>query len=151
MCGNEFTITNRLIRITVLVLALSGCAARSAILPGDIPPMHTVREFSDDEVVSRTRDPWEGFNRNMYKFNYEADRYVLLPIVAGYKTITPHFVRTGVSNFFANLREVQTFYNCLLQGKEKGSLVTLGRFLTNATLGIGGLFGVGAPDHYIGS
>jgi phospholipid-binding lipoprotein MlaA len=102
--------------------------------------MHTVREFSDDENVSRTRDPWEGLNRSMYKFNYEADRFVLLPVVAGYEKAVPHFARTGVSNFFTNIREVQTFYNCILQAKGKKSLVTLGRFLTNSTIGIGGLF-----------
>jgi phospholipid-binding lipoprotein MlaA len=132
--------TIKLIISTVLVLILSGCAGRSALLPGEVPPMHTVSEFSDDENVSRTRDPWEGFNRSMYKFNFEADRFILLPVVAGYETVVPRFARTGVSNFFANLGEVRNFYNCILQAKGKKSLVTLGRFLTNSTIGIGGLF-----------
>lgn len=130
----------KLIIITSLVLILSGCAARMAVLPGEVPPMHTVQEFNDDENVSRTRDPWEGFNRNMYKFNYEVDRFVLLPVVAGYETAVPRFARTGVSNFFSNLREIRTLYNSILQAKGKKSLVTLGRFLTNSTIGIGGLF-----------
>ena len=130
----------KLIIITVLVLILSGCAGRPAVLPDEVPPMHTVDEFSDDENVSRTRDPWEGLNRSMYKFNYEADRFVLLPVVAGYEAAVPRFARTGVSNFFGNLREIRTFYNCILQAKGKKSLVTFGRFLTNSTIGIGGLF-----------
>lgn len=128
------------ILVTVVVAALSGCAARPAILPDETPPMHTVREFSDDENVSRTNDPWEGYNRSMYKFNYEADRYVLLPVVAGYETVTPRVVQTGVSNFFANLGEIRTLYNSLLQAKGKKSLVTFGRFVTNSTIGLGGLF-----------
>jgi phospholipid-binding lipoprotein MlaA len=132
--------TIKLIFIMVLVLGLSSCAARRAILPGEVPPMHTVNEFSDDENVSRTRDPWEGFNRSMYKFNYEVDRFVLLPVVAGYEKAVPRFARTGVSNFFANIREVRTLYNSILQAKGKKSLVTLGRLLTNSTIGIGGLF-----------
>jgi len=136
MCSNAI----KLIIVTVLVLILSGCAGRSALLPGEVPPMHTVSEFSDDENVSRTRDPWAGLNRSMYKFNYEADRFVLLPVVAGYETVVPRFARTGVSNFFANIREVGTLYNCILQAKGKKSLVTFGRFLTNSTIGIGGLF-----------
>ncbi|MHB8810040.1 MAG: MlaA family lipoprotein [Desulfobulbaceae bacterium] len=130
----------RLIIITVLVLILSGCAGRTALLPGEVPPKHTVSEFSDDENVSRTRDPWEGLNRSMYKFNYEADRFVLLPVVAGYEMVVPRFARTGVSNFFANLGEIRTFFNSILQAKGKKFLVTLGRFLTNSTIGIGGLF-----------
>ena len=136
MCDNAI----RSIFITALVLILSGCAARPAILPDETPPMHTMSEFSDDENVSRTRDPWEGLNRSMYKFNYEADRFVLLPVVAGYEAVVPRIARTGVSNFFSNIREVRTFYNCILQAKGKKSLVTLGRFLTNSTIGIGGLF-----------
>jgi phospholipid-binding lipoprotein MlaA len=130
----------KLIILMVLVQILSGCAARMAVLPGEVPPLHRVGEFSDDENVSRTRDPWEGFNRSMYKFNYEVDRFVLLPVVAGYETAVPHMVRTGVSNFFANLREIRTLTNSMLQAKGMKSLVTLGRFLTNATIGIGGLF-----------
>src|SRR5208282_5546002 len=136
MCSNAI----KFIFNTVLILLLSGCAAGRAYLPDDIPPMHTVSEFSDDENVSRTHDPWEGLNRSMYKFNYEADRYVLLPVVAGYEKAVPRFARTGVSNFFTNIREVQTFYNCILQAKGKKSLKTFGRFLTNSTIGIGGLF-----------
>ena len=136
MCSNVI----KFIFKTVLALLLSGCAAGRAYLPDDVPPMHTVREFSDDENVSRTGDPWEGLNRSMYKFNYEADRFVLLPVVTGYEKTVPRFARTGVSNFFTNIREVQTFYNCILQAKGKKSLVTLGRFMTNSTIGIGGLF-----------
>lgn len=130
----------KLILITVLAQTLSGCAARMAVLPGEVPPMHTIREFSDDENVSSTQDPWEGFNRSVYKFNYQVDRYVLLPVVAGYETAVPRFARTGVSNFFANLRELRTLFNAILQTKGKKSVVTLGRFLTNTTIGIGGFF-----------
>lgn len=130
----------KLIFLMVLAQILSGCAARMAVLPGEVPPMHTVHEFSDDENVSRTRDPWEGINRNMYKFNYEVDRFVLLPVVSGYEKAVPRVARTGVSNFFANIREVRTLYNSILQAKGKKSLVTIGRFVTNTTIGIGGLF-----------
>jgi phospholipid-binding lipoprotein MlaA len=123
-----------------LALYLSGCAASNAHVASEIPPMHTVGEFSDDERVSHTEDPWEGFNKGMYKFNYQFDRFVFLPAVSVYETAVPRFAQTGVSNFFANLGEVRTFYNCILQAKGKKSLVTLGRFLTNSTIGIGGLF-----------
>jgi len=126
--------------ITILVLVITGCAASNAHIAAEIPPMHTVSEFSDDESVSHTHDPWEGFNKGMYKFNYQFDRFVFLPVVAGYETIVPRFAQTGVSNFFANIREVRTLYNSILQAKGKKSLVTLGRFLTNSTIGIGGLF-----------
>jgi len=46
----------------------------------------------------------------------------------------------GVGNFLDNLREIRTFINDVLQGKPKRAGTTLGRFLVNSTLGIGGLF-----------
>ena len=128
--------------IIALYLALScaGCATTTVNLPLEMPAMHTVSEFSDDEYVARVPDPWEGFNRSMYKFNYNFDKYFFLPLVSGYEFITPTFVQTGVTNFFNNVGEVRTLYNSLLQAKGEKSMVTLGRFVTNTTIGIGGLF-----------
>jgi phospholipid-binding lipoprotein MlaA len=123
-----------------LVAALAGCAApRASVLPEE-PPMHTAAEFSDDENLLEVNDPWEEFNLKMYRFNYNFDKYVFIPVVAAYEDIAPVFVQTGVSNFFSNVGEFRTFYNSLLQFKGKKSLVTLGRFLTNSTIGVGGLF-----------
>ena len=55
-------------------------------------------------------------------------------------TLHQSVVQTSVSNFFNNIGEVRTFYNSLLQAKGEKALVTFSRFLTNTTLGIGGLF-----------
>ena len=68
-------------------------------------------------------DPYEGYNRAVFKFNDKADQYVLAPVARGYRKITPKPVRTGVSNFFNNLRDVVSF----------GS---------NTTFGLGGLIDV---------
>jgi phospholipid-binding lipoprotein MlaA len=51
-------------------------------------------------------------------------------------------VRTGVSNFFSNLREPIVILNGLLQGKFKQAGSDLGRFLMNSTVGLYGLFDV---------
>src|SRR5688572_18516605 len=62
-------------------------------------------------------DPWEGFNRGVYKFNDTVDRAALKPVAKGYRSITPRWVRTGVGNFFANLSYPATVVNQFLQGK----------------------------------
>jgi phospholipid-binding lipoprotein MlaA len=124
-----------------LVLSLSGCATTTtAKLTPEVPAMHSVSEFSDDEQVGNIADPWEGFNQSMYKFNYHFDRYFFLPVVGGYEFITPTFIQKGVSNFFGNIGEFHTLYNSLFQLKGKKSLITFGRFVTNSTIGIVGLF-----------
>jgi len=122
-----------------LAFILAGCATTTANLPPEIPAMHTVSEIQDEYVAKRT-DPWVGFNRSMYKFNYNLDKYVLLPVVSGYEFITPEIVQTGVSNFFSNIVEVRNLTNCIFQLKGMQTLTTFGRFLTNSTIGIAGLF-----------
>ncbi|MEK1907345.1 MAG: VacJ family lipoprotein [Pseudomonas sp.] len=85
-------------------------------------------------------DPWESWNRRVYHFNYRFDEWVFLPVVDGYRYVTPHFVRTGVSNFFSNLGDIPNLVNSLLQFKGKRSMNTTGRLLLNTTIGIAGLW-----------
>jgi len=121
-----------------LALFLTGCATTK--LPPQERAMHDVSEIDDERLKSIHNDPWVGFNRSMYKFNYNFDKYVFLPVVNTYEYIAPVPVQTGVSNFFNNLGEGRTFYNSILQLKGEKALVTLCRFITNSTLGIGGIF-----------
>ena len=119
--------------------SLAGCASTGKIPAGEVPAMHTVAEFRDQRFAY-VADPWEGFNRSMYRFNFYLDKYLLLPVVSGYEFVTPVVVQTGVSNFYNNLGEIRTLTNALLQLKGKESATTLGRFVTNSTVGLGGLF-----------
>ncbi|HEX2493054.1 MAG TPA: VacJ family lipoprotein [Steroidobacter sp.] len=88
-------------------------------------------------------DPWESWNRGVYKFNDVVDRATLKPIAKGYKKITPHWMRRGIANFFGNLETPATILNEVLQGKGKAALRDTGRFLLNSTVGVAGLFDVG--------
>jgi len=110
-------------------------------------PQTVSPDTPDDVPVAETTanplaiyDPWEGFNRRVYRFNALADRYVLMPVVQTYRTVTPGFARTGVQNFFSNLGEINTFANSVLQAKPTSSVVTLSRFALNTTVGLAGLF-----------
>lgn len=87
-----------------------------------------------------TYDPWEPFNRKIHRFNNAVDRGVARPLATAYVHVVPRFARTGVSNFFSNLRSPLTMVNQLLQGHADDAWDTLGRFLMNSTLGLGGLF-----------
>ncbi len=124
--------------VLCLVLALTGCAATRG-RPPEIPAMHSANEIHDEQLA-RSPDPWVGFNRSMYRFNYNLDRYLLLPMVNCYEFITPNFVQDRISGFFGNLREVRNLTNSLFQFKGRQSLKTLGRFAVNSSIGVGGLF-----------
>jgi phospholipid-binding lipoprotein MlaA len=88
-----------------------------------------------------TYDPWAHFNRSMYRFNARFDEAVFLPVANGYRRL-PAPIRAGVHNFFGNLAEVDSVVNYTLQGRLGRGLRSLGRFVINSTLGLGGLFDV---------
>jgi phospholipid-binding lipoprotein MlaA len=127
-------------------IALVGRAAEEAVESpqAEIPAKRQVSEFvhEDVEYAIDVYDPWESFNRRVYAFNYKFDKYVFLPVVKTYETILPKPAEKGVSNFFGNLGEVETFANSLLQGKGGKAGTTLKRFTVNSTVGLLGLFDV---------
>jgi phospholipid-binding lipoprotein MlaA len=109
--------------LLLLALAhLTGCAS----IPGGGPP--------------DPRDRFERFNRGVYKFNDALDRGFARPAARAYVKVTPRPVRTGVSNFMANLSSPVTIVNQLLQGKVRAFGTDTTRLVVNTTLGIGGLF-----------
>jgi len=85
-------------------------------------------------------DPWENWNRRVHGFNMAIDRAVAEPLARAYVKVVPRPVRLGVGNFFSNLGQPVSALNALLQGKPAQAGQSLGRFLVNATLGVGGLF-----------
>lgn len=85
-------------------------------------------------------DPLESWNRRVYHFNYRFDEWVFLPVVDGYRYVTPSLVQSGVSNFFGNLGDIPNLLNSLLQFKGKRSLETTARLLLNTTIGVAGLW-----------
>ena len=89
-------------------------------------------------------DPWEGFNRQAFRFNRGFDRLLIGPMGRGYMKVTPRVVRGRVSAFVANLGEPRTAINDLAQGRPRAAGVTTSRFLVNTTVGVVGLFDVGA-------
>ena len=79
-------------------------------------------------------------NRRIHAFNNAVDRTVARPLAKAYVAVVPQPVRLGVTNFFDNLGSPLTFVNQLLQGRPRDAVQTLGRFVVNSTLGIGGVF-----------
>lgn len=132
-------------------LLITGCASTekhdviepttASVPSADTKPVATTSSrhatAKDDQA-----DPLEGFNRPMYDLNMGLDKYFIKHIASGYKYILPDFMETGVTNFFSNLKGINVVLNDTLQGKFGQGAEDTGRFLTNTTLGVGGLFDV---------
>ncbi len=112
-----------LLLLVALSLTVGGCATTSVNEP-DIP------------------DPWEKYNRKVFRFNKALDDAILKPVAKGYQAVTPDFVEKGVTNVFANLFDLSSSFNNLLQGKPKMAGSDAARFVINSTLGVLGLFDV---------
>jgi len=87
-------------------------------------------------------DPIEDLNRDIFIFNEKLDEKILKPAALAYRKVTPQFARSGVTNFFNNLEEIDTTINQLLQGEIKYAFNDTGRFLINSTIGLFGLIDV---------
>ncbi len=87
----------------------------------------------------------EDFNRGSYEFSESIDEHAMAPIARGYQSIAPDLVETGISNFFSNLRSLDSSANGFLQGKPKRGATDALRFVINSTVGLGGLFDVATP------
>lgn len=97
-------------------------------------------------ATQSNKDPLEGLNRGIYKFNDTVDKAALKPVAGAYKAVVPSALRSGVNNFFSNLGDVVTVINDLLQFKLSKAMDDAGRVAINTTFGIGGLFDWASMD-----
>ena len=97
---------------------------------------------SEHAQAENKDDPYENVNRKIYGFNNKLDVYVAAPVSSAYNKITPQFVRTGVFNFFSNLKNINIIINDALQAKFAQSARDTGRFALNSTLGLAGFVDV---------
>ena len=128
----------------LLGLLLAGlCTAASA--QGQAPQDKTAQDqAADDEVDAASAqplapDPWEPFNRGVFKFNQDLDAGLLYPWASAYVALVPELVRVGINNFFNNADDLWSAINNLLQGKFENATVMTMRFAWNSTFGLAGV------------
>ncbi len=98
--------------------------------------------FSLSALADHPQDPYEKYNRAVFKFNDKADRYVLSPAARAYRAVTPKPARSAVSNFFNNLRDIGSIGSNLLRGNVRKAGYDFMRVAVNSTFGLGGLINI---------
>ena len=83
-------------------------------------------------------DPNERTNRALFSTN----QAVLHPLSQVVKAVTPGPIHDRLHDLNANLQEPRVFANDVLQGRFNAAVTTLARFITNSSIGIGGLVDV---------
>lgn len=126
-------------------VASSDSAAGSPPTPDQTTPQATDQDVMDVTVTTRTKtegDPLERLNAVSFEVTQAVDKAVVGPVALSFVKIVPVPVRDGLNNFLFNVQEPKVFVNFLLQHKIGKAVETLGRFLINTTIGIGGLFDI---------
>jgi phospholipid-binding lipoprotein MlaA len=128
---------------TAFALALAATAQAQTAPP---PPADAAASTLDPAKA----DPWEKTNRQFFLVGGALDVAIVRPVAIFYKRATPRPAREGVHNVISNLNEPGAFINHVLQLRPTPAAGTLGRFVLNSTVGIGGLFdvasGAGLPE-----
>ncbi|RZL00889.1 MAG: VacJ family lipoprotein [Rubrivivax sp.] len=84
-------------------------------------------------------------NRKVFSFNQTVDDNLLKPVATGYKAITPQPVRTAISNFGGNFKDLWSAVNLFLQGQPGQGATQIMRVSVNSTLGLAGLIDIATP------
>jgi phospholipid-binding lipoprotein MlaA len=102
-------------------------------------------------TVSNPQDPLEPFNRGVYHFNDTVDHLLLKPAATIYTDVVPHIARTGVHNFFSNIRDILNALNSFLQAMPEQGFDSVARVTVNTTFGLLGMIDVASafkiPKH----
>jgi len=89
-----------------------------------------------------SHDPLEPLNRSVQRFNDGVDEALLQPVASAYRDHLPQPVRTGVGNFFGNLRDLWSSFNAVLQLRPREAAENFMRFNVNTFFGLGGVLDV---------
>lgn len=85
-------------------------------------------------------DKYENFNRKMFNLNMKLNKYALRPIHIVWASIMPKYGMERIQGVYTNIQYPKRLVSSLIQKDFKtGKNETL-RFLTNTTIGLGGMF-----------
>ena len=121
------------IPLLALCLFLGGCASTT------------------DPAALAQNDPYEPTNRAVFDFDVKLDHAIATPVAKFYRSAVPEPARDGIHNALTNLSSPVVLVNDVLQGDGSQAGDTIGRFVINSTVGLGGLVDVaakiGIPGH----
>lgn len=130
-------IKNKTFLVFVAALFLNFCSHNISLAIEDAGVKNTYPDYAYEFTGI---DKFEKFNRKVFNFNLKANKYVIRPINTVWASVMPQYGIDRIQNFYTNLSFPIRLVGCLLQKDYKSSKTETLRFLTNTTIGIGGLF-----------
>lgn len=133
--------------LTLLLLSLtlfssySLASASNNELPSNTQVLQTeMSKYPDYAKMYVGEDKYEKFNRKIFNLNSKLNKFVAKPVHILWSSIMPKYGIERIKNAYNNIEYPKRLASCLLQKDGKGAKDETLRFLTNSTLGLGGLF-----------
>lgn len=105
---------------------------------GENPELTNV--YPDYSYEYTGKDTCEKFNRKLFVFNLKLNKYLIRPINIVWASVMPKYCMDRFQNAYNNINYPTRLVGCLLQKDFKSSKQETVRFITNTTIGVGGLY-----------
>ncbi len=117
-------------------------AAETESLPNNIQAAETTQSsrYPDYAKMYVGEDKHEKFNRKMFSLNMKLNKYIAKPAHILWSSIMPKFGIDRIRDAYNNIEYPKRLASCILQKDGEGIKKETLRFLTNSTIGLGGLF-----------
>lgn len=97
-------------------------------------------KYPDFSYLYNGEDKFEKINRRMFNLNLKMNKYALKPIHIIWASIMPKYGMERIQYAYTNLQYPKRLVSNILQGNIKLCKNETLRFLTNSTIGLGGMF-----------
>lgn len=138
---------NKFIALLLLILLITNSIQAEErkianLAPSDIQAVETTQcsKYPDYAKMYNGDDKYEKFNRKMFNLNSRLNKYIARPVHILWSSIMPKFGIDRIRDAYNNIEYPKRLASCILQRDGQGAKIETMRFLTNTTLGLGGLF-----------
>ena len=123
----------KILTITFLILGLTNFTSAQTFAQEEI-------NYPDYATFFVGEDKYEKFNRKIFNFNMKMNKYALRPLHIIWASIMPKYGMDRIQGVYENILYPKRLVSTLIQKDFKGAKNETLRFLTNTTLGLGGMF-----------
>lgn len=135
--GEDKMNKNRVFLVFIVVFCLNFCLNNASFA---IQDSALKSRYPDYSYEFNGKDTCEKFNRKLFVFNLKLNKYLLRPVNIVWASIVPKYGITRLQNAYNNVNYPVRLVSCLVQKDCKSARSETVRFLTNTTLGVGGLY-----------
>lgn len=132
---------NKIVSFALLALLALNNFSVLAAQKTDIQAVQTENyKYPDYATMYVGEDKYEKFNRKMFNLNTKLNKYIARPVHILWSSVMPKYGMDRIKNAYNNIEYPKRLASCLLQRDGDALKKETVRFLTNSTIGLGGLF-----------